>query len=416
MAQDGSIARGAISFTDPDVQRCPFAAYAEVRKSGPVYHDPKTGFFIVTDYEQIQKVAADPALFSSVTGLLLVKEGPGQENIGAIYAEEGFPPVSTLVVTDPPVHTFHRALLDKIFTAARVREMETYLESVIDGMIDEFIDRGEVEFYQEMAMKVPLYVIADQLGVPRDNFKDFKRWVDAIVQEADPNNDEATQIEVTRTICEFQRYLAQKAEEFQRTPGKGILSDIVHAEVDGRRLGMPELVSLFAQLLAAGSETTGNAITLAVHAMISRPGMEETLRADPALIPNFVEEVLRLEAPVQGLFRRATRDTAIAGVAIPEGSIVIVRYGAGNRDPSQFPDPDAMDLHRPNARRHIAFGSGPHFCIGNLLARSELRIALTRLLARLRHIRLARGQEGVSWRSHFFVYGPDRLEIAFDRI
>lgn len=407
---------GEISFNDPDIQRCPFAAYAQVRKDGPVYYDASSGFYIVTGYAEILKAAADAATFSSMTGQLIVKDAPYQAKVDAIYREQGIPPVVSLVVADPPLHTFHRALLDKVFTISRVRQMEAYLESVVDGIIDGFIDRGHLEYYREMALMVPNYVISDQLGVPRENFAQFKRWADAVVQEADPNNGEEKQIEITRTICELHQYLFVEAEKYRQAPRECILSDLVHAEVDGRRLSMAEIVSIVSQILPAGSDTTVSAMAGAMYRIVTTPGLEDELRADPALIPNFIEEVLRLEAPVQGLYRRATRDTVIGGTPIPEGATIVLRFGAGNRDPDQFPDPDAMDIRRRNARRHLTFGTGPHYCVGNQLARGELRIALTRLLERARNFRLTRGEEGVEWMAHFFAYGPHRLEVSFDRI
>jgi cytochrome P450 len=405
----------AISFSDPEVQRCPFAAYAQVRREGPVYLDPRNGFYIVTGYDEIRRAAADPATFSNVTGQLMVKNAPYQAKIDAIYREHGYLPVTALVAADPPIHTFHRALVDKVFTPTRVRAMERYLEGVVDEMIDAIVDDGEVEFYYALAVKIPNHVLSDQIGLPRERFADFKRWADAVVQENDPDNGEARQIELTHTICELQRFIAARAEEYRERPRPCILSDLVHAEVDGRRLSMAEIVQIVEQMLPAGSDTTVGALASAMYRIVTTPGLEDRLRADPALIPNFVEEVLRLDAPVQGLWRRATRDTEIGGTFIPEGALIVLRYGAGNRDPRVFADPDTLDVTRGNARKHFAFGSGTHFCVGNQLARGELRVALAGILRRMGNLRLARGEAGVEWQTHFFAFGPSRLEIAFDR-
>jgi cytochrome P450 len=156
-------------------------------------------------------------------------------------------------------------------------------------------------------------------------------------------------------------------------------------------------------------------MTSAMHRIATTPGLEEELRADPAKIANFIEEVLRLEAPVQGLYRRALSDITIGGTAIPKGAIVVLRFGAANRDPAQFRDPDTLDPARVNSRSHLTFGAGPHFCLGNQLSRGELRIAFTTLLERMRNIRLADAEEPAAWMSHFLVYGPHKLLIAFDR-
>ncbi|MGE0668385.1 MAG: cytochrome P450 [Sphingomonadales bacterium] len=415
-AREGGLSSTPISFSDPEVQRCPFAAYAEIRKQGPVYLDPRSGFYIVTGYAEIMKAAADPATFSNVTGQLMVKNAPYQARIDAIYREKGYMPVTALVAADPPVHTIHRALVDKVFTPTKVRRMEAYLEGVVDEMIDQVIDRGEVEFYFNLAVKIPNHVLSDQIGLPRERFADFKRWADAIVQENDPDNGEERQVELTHTICELQHFIVDRAEEYRVNPRECILSDLVHAEIDGRRLSIEEIIQIVEQMLPAGSDTTVGALASAMYRIVTTPGLEARLRADPALIPKFVEEVLRLDAPVQGLWRRATRATEIGGTPIPEGAIIVLRYGAGNRDPSVFPDPDVLDVERGNARRHFAFGSGAHFCVGNQLARGELRVAIAGILRRMGNLRLARGEDGVEWQTHFFAYGPSRLEIAFDRL
>jgi cytochrome P450 len=405
-----------ISFVDPDVQRCPFEAYAKVHEHGPVYYDPTCDMYIVVGYDEIRRAAVDASLFSSITGKLLVKNAPYQAKVDAIYRENGFQPINTLVVADPPLHTFHRRLVDKLFTPVKVRRMEEYLQSIIDEMIEEFIDRGEVEFFSEMAMKVPTYVIADQLGFPRKDFGIFKRWSDAVIQEGDPNNGEERQIELTRTICELQQYIARAAAGYREKPADCLLSDLVRAEDNGRRLSTVEIVSMVLQILVAGNDTTTSAMTSTMLKLVQTPGLEDQLREHPEKLANFVEEVLRLESPIQGLYRRATRDTKIGDEPIPEGSTIVLRFGAGNRDPREFPCPDQMDIGRKNARANLTFGSGVHYCVGNQLARGEIRLTFATLLKRLRNFRLARGEAGTSRLSHFFGYGLIRLKIAFDKI
>jgi cytochrome P450 len=405
-----------ISFSDPAVQRCPFAAYAEVRKDGPVYKDPRSGFYIVTGYEEIRKAAMDPATFSNVTGQLMVKNAPYQARIDAIYREQGYMPVTALVASDPPIHTIHRALVDKVFTPLRVKQMEAYLEGVVDEMIDEVIDDGQVEFYYNLAVKIPNHVLSDQIGLPRERYADFKRWADAVVQENDPDNGEERQVALTHTICELQHFIVEQVEKYRAEPRECILSDLVHAEVDGRRLSIEEIIQIVEQMLPAGSDTTVGALASAMHRIVTTPGLEARLRADVSLIPKFVEEVLRMDAPVQGLWRRATRDTVVGGTPIPKDAILVLRYGAGNRDPEVFPDPDRFDVERGNARKHFAFGVGAHFCVGNQLARGELRVAIAGILRRMSNLRLARGEHGIEWQTHFFAYGPSRLEIAFDKL
>jgi cytochrome P450 len=405
-----------ISFADPAVQKCPFAAYRTVRAQAQVYRDPRSGMFVVLGHDLVRKVANDAATFSNETGLLLVKDSKIKDELDQIWRTEGVMPVPTMVVSDAPAHTFHRSLVDKAFTPVRVREMEAYLESIVDGMIDEFIDRGEVEFQSGMAIRVPLYVIADQLGVPRDEWPQFHRWASTVIAQGQHNNDAAEQIRITRTLCELQNYIVARAAEYEAQPRNCILSDLVHARADdGRKLSREELVAIVIQLLTAGYETTAATMTAGLLRIIQTPGLESLLRDDPARLPNFIEEVLRIDAPIQGLFRRATRDTEIGGVPVPAGSLIQLMFGAANRDPAQFSEPDEFRPDRANARRHLTFSFGPHVCVGNQLARGELRIAFTRLLHRLKNFRLARPQEPIEYISHSFAYGVRKLDVAFDR-
>jgi cytochrome P450 len=403
-----------ISFIDEQVQRCPFAAYAAVRESGPVYYDESCGYYIVTGYDEVRRWAADTQHLSNVTGLLLSFDSKSyQKKIDAIYETHGVLPMNTLTVSDPPLHTFHRSLVDKAFTASRVRQMEDYLQSIIDEMIDGFISKGECDFYAEFAARVPIFVIASQLGVKLDDIDWFKECSDAVIAESNPGNTEAQQIAITYKITELQSFIARKIKEFQDNPADCLLSDLVHAQDNGRKMSMREMVSIILILLVAGNDSTALAMTSCMHRLVTTPELQDALRADPAKIPNFIEEVLRLEAPVQGLYRRALADIVIGETPIPKGAIVVLRFGAANRDPAQFPDPDAIDASRTNARGHLTFGAGPHFCLGNQLSRGELRIAFTTLLDRLHSIRLAQTEEPVAWMSHFLVYGPHRLQIAF---
>jgi len=176
-----------------------------------------------------------------------------------------------------------------------------------------------------------------------------------------------------------------------------------------------EIVSMVVQILVAGIDTTTSAMSSAMYRLIQTPELEEQLRADPSLIANFIEEVLRFDSPIQALWRRATKDVELGGKQIKEGEIIVVRFGAGNHDPAQFADPDRLDPARRNARNHIAFGSGPHFCVGNQLARGELRTAFGILLDRMQNFRLARGEDGVEYAATYVAYGVTRLEINFDR-
>ena len=402
-----------ISFLDPEVQKCPYGAYRELRKDGPVYFDESCGFYMVFGYDEIRQITADPATFSSVTGLLLVKDTGEQEHLNKVFEEHGFIPVNTLVVADPPIHTFHRSLVDKAFNAIALKRMEAFLEITVGRIVDQFLGKGGGDFYTDVAAILPSYVIADQMGFSSDDFEKFRTWTDAVVAEANPNNTPAEQLEITRTICDLHQHISEKADDFLLNPRPCLLSDMVHADVDGQRLTRQELVSIFVILIAGAHDTTTSSLCSALYRLAKDRELQDRLRENSTLITKFVEEVLRFDSPVAGLFRRATCDTMIGEIPIAKDSLLMIRYGAANRDPKMFEHPDTFNIDRTNASRHLSFGSGPHTCVGNLLARAELRIAVANMLKKTREIRLKDGEASVSWLTQFIVYGPNRLELAF---
>jgi cytochrome P450 len=197
-------------------------------------------------------------------------------------------------------------------------------------------------------------------------------------------------------------------------PEETLLSHLANTETDGKLLDMRGLLGVLHQILIAGNETTTTTLASGMKLLIDQPDLAEALFEDPDGVPQFVEEVLRMMAPVQTLFRKAAEPVEIGGVTIPEGAIVEVRYGAGNRDPEQYSCPGEIDLKREKANTHLAFGAGIHMCIGNQLARGELRLAFTALTRRFKNFRLSRGDAGVEWMTSYIAYGPSRLWMGFE--
>jgi cytochrome P450 len=406
-----------VSFMDPSVQLCPFKAYDAVRGAGAVYQDPSTGWFFVTDYETVRRLSADSANLSSFTGVLMCKtKSAHQEEIDAIWREEGFLPTPVLVVSDPPDHTFYRSFVDRSFSLGRVKRMEEYLVGIVDEIVAELSQRDSVEFRSAVATRLTLSVIADQIGMPRSDWQRLDEWTDAVMAHQDQSISPEREKALVRKICELHQYTARKVEEYRREPRECLLSDFANMEVDGRRMTMREIAAMVEQGLTGGKDTSASAICSAMVRLCEEPDLQERLRADPSLIPQFVDEVLRLDAPVQGLFREARSDLEIGGTHIPKGSVIVLKWGAANRDPAKFPEPDRLKLDRTNARQHLTFGYGPHTCVGNLLARAEMRITITKLLGNLRNFRLGEGEGAVKRVPHFFSYGPTELHVRYDRV
>jgi cytochrome P450 len=401
------------TFADPAVQLCPFHTYRQLHEQARVYRDPVTGFYEVTGFDDLSNIALDAATFSSEHPLFgdPAENSPSAE-VRRLYKEQGLRRMPTLINADDPVHRVYRGLVDVSFRPARVRALEPYIRELANMLIDRFAGRGDVDFGSEYALLLPLYVISDSIGVSRERALDFKRWSDASLGVHQPGISEEKLVELTRDIVEMQQFFADQFALARQDPKENILGDLAGSRIDGRDLTVDEAVSILGMILVAGNETTTASLGLAMRRMITTPGLEHHLRAEPSLIPNFIEESLRLEAPLQCQFRRNVCEVEIAGVVIPADSIVVLRYGGGNRDERRFSHPDEVDMGRERIRQHLSFGTGIHMCLGNLLARTELRISFELLLERLRDFRMS-GESTAT--PNFIAYGLRSIPITFSK-
>ncbi len=392
------MAVGDFDLLDPGVLAEPYAFYGALRAEAPVHLTPY-GFWLISRYDHVMTVVRDPERFSSrmLAGPFAAEPSPEVAEI----LEDAYPGVPTLLTNDPPSHTRFRNLVNKAFTPKRVGGMEADIRRIADELVDRFIKAGEVELVSQFAVPLPLTVIADALGVDRADMPAFKRWSDDSVAPLSGLLTEERKVECARTRVEMQRYMVERIEERRIERRDDLLSDLVHARVDagagdggsgegaGEPLTMAELLNVIEQLLVAGNETTTKLITAGVLLLLERPEQMALVRQDRSLVPNLVEEALRYESPVQMLFRPTTVEVEVGGVTIPPGSACMVMYGSANRDDGHFPDGASFDVARDNARTHLAFGQGPHFCVGAALARAEARIAFDVLLERLEDIAVA---------------------------
>mgnify|MGYP001819656103 CR=1 FL=1 len=400
-------------FFDPEVIESPYEFYQVLREQAPVYQLPGTDIFMLSRLEDIKQTAKDTATFSS--DFMHVLKGPEPcPEAAEIYAS-GIEPVDTLLTMDPPRHKVYRSLINKVFSAKRVEKMHDYIEQIADELIDDFIDKGECEFVRDFATPLPVYVIADQLGVPRADLRKIKSWSDAFASRLGGMASPDEEVENARLIVEYQRYMERVIEDRRASPRDDMISDLVNTPIDGGRLmNLQEAVSMIEQLLVAGNETTTSALSGGVLSLIQLSDQLQKMLDDPAIVNNAVEEILRLESPSAGLWRVVTRDTEIRGVAIPKDSLAMLRYAAGNRDERVFDEPEAMDVCRHNANDHLAFGQGTHFCPGAMLARKEMQVAFTKLLQRLTNIRLVEGKNDLTHWPNVVLRGLKSLTISFD--
>ena len=405
---------------DPAVQACPFAYHQQLREKAPVYRMPETGFYVISNYEDLKTVLSDPATFSNDIEIEQLA-GEAAADLGRMFddhlAEVGWGHVQTLQRTDPPVHGRYRRLINRTLTPPMVKAMLPSLNRIADDLIDAFIDKGECDFVQAFAFPLPGLIIAEQIGLDAAQINTFKAWSDGMLAPAmGLLVDEASAKKYSEVEAEAQHYLAKLFEERRANPTDDMLSALLAESTEGDEpLTMHELQNLMNQLITGGYTTTADSIANAMLLLIENPDQMELLRNDRSLLRNFAEEALRHSSSVQGLFRRTTVDTELSGVMIPANSIIHTRYGSANWDESVFPAPEKFDITRENASKHLAFSRGPHFCVGQPLAIQELMIGFDRILDRLDNIQLAPGAK-LQRTGGLIFYSLVDLPITFTKI
>ncbi|SCW75715.1 Cytochrome P450 [Sphingobium faniae] len=403
----------SITMMDPKVIACPFPTYHRLQAERPVHRDPQTGYFEVTRYDDMRAIAQDAETFSNKFNRQNSRSQALQAEMQRLYDAAGFPPVPTLLNNDPPDHRAIRSLVDKAFLPARIGALQPAVAAEAARLVDAFIDRRQCEFMAEFAISLPVNIIADQLGVARDQRPVVRDGSDSLLAVADPMTPDDMMLHHTRRIIGMQTLIAERIDHARRKPDDTILSAV--ANDTEQRFDIPLLVHLFQSILVAGNETTTNALGNSMLMLVDDPALFAQVKADPSLVRAFVEESLRVKSPFQGFYRVATRDTELHGVAIPKDSLIVLRWGAGGHDHDQYECPEQIRLDRPNLTKHLTFGAGTHFCLGNLLARTEMRAAFAEITQRLDNVRLADAPDARTLAPTFFNQGVARIDLRFDR-
>ena len=386
----------ASRFFDLDVLAEPFEWMAEMRRDMPVARtvDP-TGreIFVVTKLSTIEQVARRTEDFSN-DFVHLFAAGNMHPEVAEILAKETMP-INLLLVSDDPAHKRYRALVNAVFATGRIAHLTSVIESLVDELIDGFIERGRCDFVNEFAVLLPTYIIADILGLPRDKYDKVKQWSDAVITIVGRVGSKAEEIAAAELMLDFRRYLRETVEARRAEPRNDLISNLVSVRVDGvQPLNDEEAGALAHEISVAGNETTRNTLMSGLVQLLRHPDQLEALIDDPSLVDNAVEEILRYETPANSMWRIARHDVVLEDTPIPAGATLLLRYDGGNRDPDRFEEPDRFDIRRKNARTHVAFGApSVHRCLGQMLARKELMIAFPRLLSRLKGLRIAEGSD-----------------------
>jgi cytochrome P450 len=383
-------------FSD-DMRRNPFPMYEQIRSGSPLLYVAPLDLWGIFDYDGVKRALTDHEAFSSI-----------------VTTQTTSTP-DWLVFSDPPRHTKLRAIILRAFTPRSIASLEPRVREISRELLDEAIERGEMDLVADYSGPLPTIVIAEMIGIPIADRPRFIQWSEVILNLSytiSGGEEAAEAVKVyTATKEEMKAYLADLLEDRRKAPKDDLLTRLVEAEVDGERLTEEEILGFFQLLLTAGTETTTNLISNAILSFIDHPAELARLKASPELLPSAIEEVLRYRSPVLTMFRQTKREVELSGQVIPAGKFVLTMIGSANRDPKYFKDPDRFDIGRdPNP--HIAFGHGIHFCLGASLSRLEGKIAIPDLLSRLSGFERASAEP---WepRKAIHVHGPHRLPIRF---
>jgi cytochrome P450 len=379
----------------------PNAVMKRLRRTDPLpWTDGTGGAWCVLKHADLLAISRDPARFTSTRGI--------QIGIGDGERPKGMPP--TILEMDPPQHNMHRKLVISAFTPHATLKLETMVRAIARECVDAIEPDATVDLVDSLAVPVPMYVIAEMLGVPRSDRPQFKRWSDSMIEAGGGKRSPETDA----CLGEMLRYFAAVLAERRRAPKDDLISTLVRAEIEGAALSDPEILMFCITLLAAGNETTRNLISGGSLLLTRHPEERERLLANPALLPNAIEEMLRWWTPVRSFTRRATCEVALRGKQVREGDVMLLLYASANRDEEVWgEDSDRFDVTRDHKRqRHLAFGFGEHLCLGAPLARMEARVVFEELLARFPRFELAGEPQFLHSR---LMNGVEHLPVAFLR-
>jgi cholest-4-en-3-one 26-monooxygenase len=371
----------------------PHADWAWMRAHAPAYWDAKNEIWALTRYADVLAVEKDPRTFSSHRA-----PRPHGDHLPMIISMDG------------DEHSRRRKLVSRGFTPRRVRDHEQTIQRICTEIIDRVAAQGECDFVWDIAAPLPLLMIADMLGFPPESYEDLLHWSDDMIRGTTIDDPAAMEAAAHAMVGFRELQMEVIADRRSKPPQEDLISVLCHAEIDGERLDDESIINESLLILIGGDETTRHVMTDGLLALLDAPDQWAVLRDDPATVELGVEELLRWVSPVKNMARTVTRDVELHGQTLREGEQLILMYPAANRDEAVFEEPDRLDVRRdPNP--HLAFGFGPHFCMGASLARLELKVMLSELLRRLPDFHLA--GEAEPRRSSNFISGPEAMPVAF---
>ncbi len=398
---------------EPFQMKDPFPAYAELRNEQPVMFDERVGYYVVSRYDDIKAVFDDWETFSSENAQAPVrKRGPQATKI---MEEGGFTAYSGLSARRPPEHTRIRAVAQKAFTPRRYKALEPFIRQNVVDQLEAMLARPEHrgELVKDLAYTVPTVTILTLIGADVSQVDTFKRWSDSRAAMTWGDLSDEEQVPHAHNLVEYWQECLRLVRVAHEEGGDNLTADLVKAQQDGAEISDHEIASILYSLLFAGHETTTTLIANSLRVLLARPEQWQQLVEEPKKIPAAIDEVLRFSGSIVGWRRKALKDTEVGGVKIPEGGELLLLMGSANRDGARFEEGEEFDISRGNAREHLSFGFGIHYCLGNMLAKLQAKIALEEVARLAPNLKLE-SPEGIEFRENISFRVPETVPVSWE--
>lgn len=398
---------------DPFQMKDPFPAYAELRNEQPVMFDERVGYYVVSRYDDIKAVFDDWETFSSENAQAPVrKRGPQAIKI---MEEGGFTAYSGLSARRPPEHTRIRAVAQKAFTPRRYKALEPFIRQNVVDQLETMLARAEHrgELVRDLAYSVPTVTILTLIGADVSQVDTFKRWSDSRAAMTWGDLSDEEQIPHAHNLVDYWQECLRLVRVAHEECGDNLTADLVRAQEDGAEISDHEIASLLYSLLFAGHETTTTLIANSLRVLLGFPEQWQQLVEEPKRIPAAIDEVLRFSGSIVGWRRKALKDTEVGGVRIPEGGELLLLMGSANRDTDRFENGEQFDISRGNAREHLSFGFGIHYCLGNMLAKIQAKIVLEEVARLAPNLKLE-SPEGIGFRENLSFRVPETVPVRWE--
>ncbi|MEZ7997258.1 MAG: cytochrome P450 [Halioglobus sp.] len=400
---------------DTHTLKCPYHYDKTLRDTAPVYQDPDSGVFVISTYELIREAHKNDAVFSNEFMLAKGSAEKLDADIDAAMKNTYNLGKGTLLTVDDPEHKIYRDTVRDFFLAKNIEQYRPWVSELAERLVSDIPTGQPYDFIKKFARPLPLSMIMHVLGIPLEMIDDAFKWTNANVTVLSQVSDKQGLLDAHAGVKEEYDWFVTALDARRANPQDDLLNLVAHATFEGRPLTIEEQLGHCTQFLVAGNETTTATLAEGIRQLCLNPEQEAAVRNDRSLIPNLVEETLRLATPTSNMWRMTKQDHTIGGVEIPLGSMVLLKYFSSNHDEAMFDQPMEFDVTRANAKRHIAFGFGTHVCIGQHLSRLEMIVAWEKIFDGTTSMRLNCAPQDLDYMPNILLRGLEKLPVIFEK-